>query len=54
MNVGFEEEELKPYSEPEADLNDLARIRESHPLPLTTAVCGSPGFSHYYLCSMCM
>lgn len=29
MNVGFEDEELKPYIEPEADLNDQARIRES-------------------------
>ena len=29
MNIGFEDEELKPYKEPEADLNDQARIRES-------------------------
>lgn len=29
MNVGFEDEELTPYKEPEADLNDQARIRES-------------------------
>ena len=29
MNLGFEEEELKPYSEPEPDLSDQARIRES-------------------------
>lgn len=26
MNVGHEEEELKPYSEPELDLNDAKRI----------------------------
>ena len=29
MNIGFEDDELKPYMEPEADLNDQARIRES-------------------------
>ena len=28
MNVGFEDEELKPYREPSPDLNDQARIRE--------------------------
>lgn len=28
MNVGYEEEELKPYLEPTADLDDPARIRE--------------------------
>lgn len=26
MNVGHEEEELKPYSEPEPDFNDTKRI----------------------------
>lgn len=26
MNVGHEDEELKPYIEPEADLSDSARI----------------------------
>ena len=26
MNMGHEEDELKPYSEPEADLSDLKRI----------------------------
>uniref|UniRef100_A0A3P8U1S2 MAP/microtubule affinity-regulating kinase 3 n=1 Tax=Amphiprion percula TaxID=161767 RepID=A0A3P8U1S2_AMPPE len=26
MNVGYEQEELKPYTEPEPDLNDLKRI----------------------------
>lgn len=26
MNVGHEEEELKPYSEPELDLSDVKRI----------------------------
>lgn len=26
MNVGHEEEELKPYIEPEADFNDSSRI----------------------------
>lgn len=29
MNIGFEEDELKPYMEPKPDLNDQARIRES-------------------------
>ena len=29
MNIGFEDDELKPYMEPQADLNDQARIRES-------------------------
>ena len=28
MNVGHEEEELKPYTEPETDFNDGARIGE--------------------------
>ena len=26
MNVGHEEEELKPYAEPEPDFNDIKRI----------------------------
>lgn len=26
MNVGYDDEELKPYIEPEADLNDSSRI----------------------------
>jgi len=26
MNAGYEEEELKPYTEPEQDFNDLKRI----------------------------
>ena len=30
MNMGYEEEELKPYIEPLPDLNNQARIRESH------------------------
>ena len=38
MNVGFEDEELKPYIEPEADLSDQARIRESYPRA-TVSVC---------------
>lgn len=29
MNIGFEGDELKPYLEPESDLNDEGRIRES-------------------------
>lgn len=29
MNIGFEGEELKPYLEPEPDLNDEGRIRKS-------------------------
>lgn len=29
MNIGFEDDELKPYMEPKPDLNDQARIRES-------------------------
>lgn len=28
MNVGHEEEELKPYTEPEPDFNDTKRIGE--------------------------
>ena len=28
MNIGFDAEELTPYLEPSADLNDPARIRE--------------------------
>ncbi len=28
MNVGYEDEELKPYFEPSADINDTARIRK--------------------------
>ena len=32
MNMGFDEEELKPYIEPEADINNQARIRESFTL----------------------
>jgi MAP/microtubule affinity-regulating kinase len=27
MNIGFEDDELKPYMEPQADLNDQARIQ---------------------------
>ena len=26
MNVGHEEEELKPYTEPEVDISDIKRI----------------------------
>ena len=26
MNIGFEEDELKPYNEPMPDLNDQSRI----------------------------
>ena len=29
MNIGYEDDELKPYMEPQPDLNDQARIRES-------------------------
>ena len=29
MNIGFEEDELTPYSEPNQDLNDHIRIRKS-------------------------
>lgn len=29
MNVGHEEEELKPYTEPEPDFNDTKRIGET-------------------------
>lgn len=29
MNVGHEEEELKPYTEPEPDFNDTKRIGNS-------------------------
>jgi hypothetical protein len=30
MNVGHEEEELKPHQEPEPDWNDTKRIGQSH------------------------
>lgn len=29
MNIGFEDDELRPYDEPEPDLDDKARIRTS-------------------------
>lgn len=29
MNLGYDEEELKPYLEPSADINDPARIRKT-------------------------
>ncbi len=29
MNVGYEDEELRPYTEPEPDLDDQSRIRKS-------------------------
>ena len=29
MNIGYESDELQPYHEPEADLNDDLRIRKS-------------------------
>ena len=29
MNIGYEEDELKPYMEPEVDLNDQLRIRKT-------------------------
>lgn len=32
MNVGHEEEELKPHIEPEADFSDLSRIGVSESL----------------------
>lgn len=28
MNIGYESDELQPYHEPEADLNDDFRIRK--------------------------
>jgi hypothetical protein len=28
MNMGYEEDELRPYIEPETELNDLRRIGE--------------------------
>lgn len=34
MNVGHEEEELKPYTEPEPDFNDTKRIGNSFNLPV--------------------
>ena len=36
MNIGYESEELQPYIEPEADLNDEIRIRE---LTIPTCTC---------------
>ena len=29
MNIGYEDEELRPYAEPEPDLNDPIRMRKS-------------------------
>ena len=29
MNIGYEDEELKPYLEPQPDLNNTSRIRKS-------------------------
>lgn len=29
MNIGYEDDELRPYMEPEADLNDQFRIRKT-------------------------
>lgn len=34
MNVGYEGQELKPFSEPPQDLNDLSRIGQSSPVQL--------------------
>lgn len=38
MNVGHEEEELKPYTEPEPDFNDMKRIGKY----LNTVRCAGP------------
>lgn len=38
MNVGHEEEELKPYAEPEPDFNDTKRIGKY----LNTVRCAGP------------
>ena len=29
MNIGYEDDELRPYIEPESDLNDQFRIRKT-------------------------
>ena len=36
MNIGYEEDELKPYMEPDVDLNDQIRIRK---IQLCVCVC---------------
>lgn len=38
MNVGHEEEELKPYTEPEPDFNDTKRIGKD----LNAVRCAGP------------
>lgn len=32
MNIGYEDDELKPYTEPEPDINDPKRIGNCRPL----------------------
>ena len=39
MNLGYEEEELKPYLEPTADIDDPARIRKLQTEPTSFALC---------------
>lgn len=45
MNMGYEEDELKPYLEPEPDYKDHKRIGESASMYITLT---------YYLLSICL
>uniref|UniRef100_A0A8C8J7N8 non-specific serine/threonine protein kinase n=1 Tax=Oncorhynchus tshawytscha TaxID=74940 RepID=A0A8C8J7N8_ONCTS len=49
MNVGHEEEELKPHQEPEPDWNDTKRIGQSH-TPNVVIFEGSESLSNSNLC----
>lgn len=44
MNVGHEEEELKPYTEPEPDFNDTKRIGEASRNMLCVTYIGNSFF----------
>ena len=44
MNVGHEEEELKPYTEPEPDFNDTKRIGEASRKMLCVTYIGNSFF----------
>ena len=43
MNMGYEDDELKPYLEPEPDYKDHKRIGESASMYITLTTCS------YYL-----
>ena len=43
MNIGYEGEELQPYHEPEADLNDDIRIRKHYIIHSVKSRAGRKG-----------